>query len=293
MHFVLLAGLSLLVSTSALVEVESLVGYHERVGIPAATRIKEAEEKILAAQAEGSRIVGGSVAPSNEHPYLAGLLITFFNVAGTSACGSSLVSSNRLVTAAHCWFDGRFQANQFVVVLGSHFLFSGGIRIPTSNVVVHPWWSPATLQNDVAVIYLPTHVSLSATVQPIQLPHGLLWERFIGEWAVAAGYGRTSDQQVGISVNAVVSHVSLQVISEAQCSAVFGHWAQPSNICTNGVGGVGVCNGDSGGPLYVTRNGQRILVGISSFVAAAGCQLGFPSAFARVTSFYSFIMQHM
>lgn len=88
-------------------------------------------------------------------------MITLLNIAGNSACGSSLLTANRLVTAAHCWFDGFNQGIQFVVVLGSSQLFTGGIRIATSTVVMHPNWTPSTLANDVAMIYLPYNVGLS------------------------------------------------------------------------------------------------------------------------------------
>ncbi|KAI8432350.1 hypothetical protein MSG28_004761 [Choristoneura fumiferana] len=224
---------------------------------------------------------------------LGGLLINLLS-GGLSACGSSLISQNRAVTAAHCWFDGWNQAWQFTIALGTNMLFYGGTRIATSQVVLHPQWNTATLANDVAVIYLPQNVWYSNTIQPIALPSSSqLWETFVGEWAVAAGYGKTNDAQTGVSTNSVISHVNIQVISVAQCQAVFGSWALASNICTNGAGGVGICSGDSGGPLYINRWGQNILVGISSFVAAAGCQLGHPSAFARVTSFHSFITQNM
>ncbi|XP_068628908.1 brachyurin-like [Battus philenor] len=271
-----------------------LVDYHETVGIPLATRIKETEDAIMARSADkDGRIVGGVVAPVGSYPYLAGLLITFVNHPGTSACGSSLVSPRRLVTAAHCWLHS-LQANQFVVVLGSQYLFYGGTRVPTSTVIMHPQYNPSLLLNDVAMIYLPYNVPLSSTIQPIALPNGnQLLDQFVSEWGFAAGYGKTSDQQTGVTVNSFVSHVNLRVISVAQCQSVFGFWVQQSNICTSGVGGVGICGGDSGGPLVINRNGQNILVGISSFVASTGCQLGYPSAFARITSFHNFITQHL
>lgn len=67
--------------------------------------------------------------------------------------------------------------------------------------------------------------------------------------------------QAGVSINAVVSHVNVQVITVAQCQATFGAvFVQASTICTNGAGGVGICGGDSGGPLIVHRNGVPILV---------------------------------
>ncbi|XP_050344604.1 transmembrane protease serine 9-like, partial [Nymphalis io] len=284
----------LVAAVSATVEVST--NYHIDIGIPEATRIKELEDKILANQNNAEdRIVGGVVAPPNAHPYLAGLLVTFYNHPGTSACGSSLISADRLVTAAHCWdVPGSLFVRQFLVVLGSQFLFSGGTRIPTSNVVIHPEWNAQFLRNDVAIIYLPYRVSFSSAIQPIALPHNNLWDSFVAETATAAGYGKTNDAQTGVSVNSVVSHVNLRVISVQQCRNVFGwNFVQESTLCTDGFGGIGICGGDSGGPLVVNRNGQNILVGISSFVAQAGCQLGHPSAFARVTSFYDFIMQHM
>ncbi|XP_047028153.1 brachyurin-like [Helicoverpa zea] len=291
MRAVILLGLGLLASASAFVEVKS--GYHQDVGIPTAEWIKANEEKRLAEAAQDERIVGGAIAPANAHPYFAGLLISLVGVSGNSVCGSTLVSTRSLVTAAHCWTDGRNQAWQFLVILGSNMLFTGGTRIATSNVIMHPQYVASTLNNDIAMILLPTSVFPNNNIQPISLPSGWdLWDQFIGNWAVAAGFGRTSDQQAGAST--IVSHVNLQVISVAQCQAVFGSvFVQQSTICTNGAGGVGICGGDSGGPLVLNRNGVPTLIGISSFVAGLGCQLGFPSAFARVTSFTSFIQQYL
>ncbi|RVE51335.1 hypothetical protein evm_004015 [Chilo suppressalis] len=277
-------------STTAVVEVSTPRGYHEDVGIPLGLKIKASEDAI-----QQNRIVGGAIAPHHAHPYLAGLLINFWNIAGTSVCGASLLSSNRLVTAAHCWFDGVNQASQYTVVLGSHYLFSGGQRILTSQVIMHPQWTPSRLANDVAMIYLPFPATLTSSVQPIALPDwNDLGNLFVGNWATAAGYGLTSDHQTGVTLQTSVSQVNLQVITEAQCRAVFGaQFVLPSTLCTNGAGGVGVCRGDSGGPLFINRNGRRVLIGVSSFVANIGCELGFPSAFARVTSFHSFLLQHM
>jgi len=51
-----------------------------------------------------------------------------------------------------------------------------------------------------------------------------------------------------------------------------------------------VLQGDSGGPLIVLESdGIYTQVGIVSFGAAAGCTLGYPAAFTRVTSFLSWI----
>lgn len=91
----------------------------------------------------------------------AGLVITL--PSNIAVCGAVLVRNNRLLTAAHCWFDGRNQARSFEVVLGSITLFSGGTRIRTSNIVMHPSWSPSNARNDIAMIVIQA-VSFSSTL---------------------------------------------------------------------------------------------------------------------------------
>lgn len=92
--------------------------------------------------------------------FQGGLLILLTD-GRTSACGSSLLSHTKAVTAAHCWTDGTFQARQFTVVLGSTRLFSGGVRIVSTNVVMHPQWNPRTTYGDVAIITM-AHVNFNS-----------------------------------------------------------------------------------------------------------------------------------
>ncbi|KAJ0176319.1 hypothetical protein K1T71_008493 [Dendrolimus kikuchii] len=259
--------------------------YHESVGIREAERIKQVEQAI---DFDGSRIVGGSAAGLGAHPHMGGLVITL-TTGATSVCGSSLLSNNRAVTAAHCWWDGRSQARQFVVVLGSTLLFSGGTRITTTNVAMHGSWNPNNLNNDVAVITL-SWVNFSNNINRIALATGS--NQYVGTWGHAAGFGRTSDN-AGISNNQFLSHVWLQVISNAVCQQTFGNVIIASTLCTSGAGGVSTCGGDSGGPLAIGSGTSRQLIGITSFGSARGCQVGLPAAFARVTSFAAWIQARL
>lgn len=56
-----------------MVEPDLARGYHELVGIPTATRIKEYEDSIFAGN-QTAKIVGGSVAATNQYPYLVSFL---------------------------------------------------------------------------------------------------------------------------------------------------------------------------------------------------------------------------
>ncbi|KAI5643309.1 trypsin domain-containing protein [Phthorimaea operculella] len=269
--------------------------------IAVAKSIKETEDAIIQSQDfdkirnyHHSRIVGGSVAPSNMYPFLAGLLLHMTHTVNLGVCGASLISSNRVLTAAHCWFDGVRQAWQVEVVLGSQFLFSGGTRVLTWQVVMHSGWTPSNFENDIAMIYLPNHVSFTPWIQPVALPFGsLLSNTFAGWWSNAAGYGRYIDG-VEVQTDAQIRHAYLTVMTNNQCALSYGtQIIKSSTLCTAGTGGVGVCMGDSGGPLVVPQDGQYFLIGVSSFTADGGCTNGHPSGYARVSSFNNWILQNM
>lgn len=73
--------------------------------------------------------------------------------------------------------------------------------------------------------------------------------------------------QSGISVNSMVNEVNVVVIGNSQCQRSYGSsYVRPNVLCTDGIGGVGICGGDSGGPLVLrNRYGQQILVKIYMF----------------------------
>lgn len=86
--------------------------------------------------------------------FQVGLIIRVL-INSVSLCGGSLISSNSIITAAHCYFDGIVTANDFTSVLGSNLLFSGGLRILTNDITVHPEYDVEMISNDIAIIKIP------------------------------------------------------------------------------------------------------------------------------------------
>ncbi|KAL0878499.1 hypothetical protein ABMA27_003593 [Loxostege sticticalis] len=271
---VCVAILAVTVETSP-VEGSMWSGYHESVGIPMAARLKKLEQEAIS-----GRIAGGTPV---------GIVIELFSP-GTSVCGASLLTNTRSLTAAHCWYDGWLQVRSFTMVFGSRTLHTGGVRVSTTDVEMHPNWNTRTYHNDIAMVR-HAFVSYSNIISPIRLPVGYENNNFVGTWAVAIGYGRTEGQQHPI-FNPNQREARLQVISNGQCTQRFGSAIIHSSLCTSAPRGVNICQGDSGGPLVTGSGSNRILIGVTSF-GGRDCEDGDPSAFARVTSFLPWIMSRI
>ncbi|CAH0731213.1 unnamed protein product, partial [Brenthis ino] len=125
--------------------------YHNKVGIPLAERIKQAE---MAQDFDGGRIIGGSQSNVGNHPHLGGLIVSLTD-GRRSSCGSSLITNTRVVTAAHCWRTRAMQGRSVIVVFGSVTLLSGGTRVTSTNVQMHSNYNMDNFHNDIAIIVIP------------------------------------------------------------------------------------------------------------------------------------------
>ncbi|XP_045456192.1 collagenase-like [Melitaea cinxia] len=258
------------------------INYHEDFGIPAATRIKYAEQ---ARDFDGSRVLGGQISNLGQNPHFGGLIILLDDFR-QSVCGSSLLSNTRLVTAAHCWRTAISQAIELTVVLASVNLFSGGVRIVTSDVELHAAYNSVNLNNDIAIIRI-SHVPYSHVVQRILLPTGD--SDYAGTWGTTVGIGSSSNADIGVQ-----QHAQLQVIRNEECAALYGpSVVTSSKLCTATTGGRGICGGDVGGPLSIGDVPSAQLIGIVSFYSQSGCDSALPAGFTRVTSYLSWIQARL
>jgi len=223
-----------------------------------------------------SRIVGGVEAKPHSWPHQVALFIDDMYF-----CGGSLISEQWVLTAAHC-MDGAGFVN---VVMGAHNIRENEdtqVTVTSTDFFVHESWSSFLLVNDIALIKLPSAVSLNDNIQTVGLP---ATDVSVGDMVTATGWGRPSDSSGGISP--VLREVTVPIMSNSDCNSIYGVVTQ-GNICIDSTGGKGTCNGDSGGPL--NKNGKTY--GITSFGSAAGCEKGYPDAFTRVTHFLDWIQEH-
>ncbi|XP_067007159.1 brachyurin [Anabrus simplex] len=229
-----------------------------------------------------ARITNGNTATRGQFPHQAALYLD-----GSSFCGGSLISTTFILTAAHC-AQG---ISRFTVYLGAQSLSaseSGRVTVTTTSKIVHSGYSSSTLNNDIALVRLPSAVALSNYIKLVNLPsYSQASNTFAGQSVRVSGWGKVSDAST--SVSNTLNYVDLSVVTNAVCRNSYGNIIVSSTICAQGSGGRSTCNGDSGGPLVIVSGSSYLQIGVVSFVSSRGCTSGAPSGYARVTSYLSWI----
>lgn len=246
----------------------------------------------------GPQIVGGTAVPNGKYPFQAALLI---QSGGTNDferqfCGGSLISPDRVLTAAHCvdFFgpgSGQLPLAELRVVVGRTVLTSTqGERRTATRITIHPRWQPSTFEYDAAVITLSKPVRGIRPVRPVAPGFGGL-ER-AGAAVIASGWGNTLAQPVGSSGGTAfpnrLREVTVPIVSSRECAAALTfdgvHYLYPSTMLCAGRAGRDSCQGDSGGPLFVkSLGGQFVQVGVTSW--GVGCAAaGYPGVYTKLSN---------
>jgi len=225
------------------------------------------------------RIVGGFEAEEHEWPWIVALFID-----DAWFCGGSLISDDFVLTAAHC-VDGGYT---FEIMAGAHNVRASSepdrVEITSHDGWTHPQWDDYDLSNDLALIRLPSKITFNDYIRPACLPTPDQVAT-AGDLVTPIGWGRPSDSAGSISP--VLRMVEdLPIITNEECNAVYGIVGE-GVVCIDTTGGKGTCSGDSGGPLgwYDSSAERWVEIGIVSFGASSGCEVGYPAGFTR-TNYY-------
>lgn len=222
-------------------------------------------------------VVGGSDANIADHPHQLSLRMN-----GDHACGASLISSTRAVTAAQCGGSGL----SIYTLLGGtsdrrNLLCATCVLTPILSMTRHPQWIPNGygFPNDVAVIgFLP--VLLNSNLSPIVMANASSGD-FAGQSCIITGWGRTAATG-GLPV--ILQQATMTVMTNADCANSWDPNAiNNGHICVTNPSS-GACSGDIGGPLVC--GGE--LAGAASW-GNGQCNPSFPSVYTRISYFYDWI----
>jgi secreted trypsin-like serine protease len=210
----------------------------------AASRALIALAGLALAVAPASAMVGG--APLADQSLARHVVLI---VGGQSLCSGVAIAPDLVLTAAHCVSNtGKYR---LVVFEGRQPMVK-----EVAGVAAHPQFSPRADAPDLAV------VKLAAPPLPNLSPAALSERRVppsVGDRFIVAGFGVAvqGDRKTAGKLRAVTL-VATDRPSSQQLSLVDPHKLGEAR-------GLGVCNGDSGGPVFDERD--RALVGIISWSA--------------------------
>ncbi|XP_024936308.1 serine protease persephone isoform X2 [Cephus cinctus] len=247
-------------------------------------------------------ILGGEATSPGEFPYLAalGYLETDEDTEGVIkySCGGTLISSQHVLTAAHCVSNINDQV-PIEVRLGSEDLESSDPipqRIPISSIIPHPSYKRSVNYNDIAIVKLKTPARLTNTVKPICLQTKSLTTSQIPANAslVVTGWGATSS--FGDGSTKLLKAAGLRFIEKDSCSKLYTEFRRlprgldDGMICaldSNTTRRADACQGDSGGPLLMLSENSQTVVGVTSFGQACGGPS--PGVYTSVYSYLDWI----
>ena len=215
---------------------------------------------------------------SKKAPWVAA--IWYSETAGSTPefiCSGSLITKDVILTAAHCAFDKGF----YWVRLKSDTLKSEEPLREVAAVWRHERYNKKTTQNDLGLLKLTDPVT---DVKPVAIPKKSEVSKLSGANRFQIlGWG--NDQLKTIA--RFLRYANL-VDQTGAAKKAYGRFFNPTTMVSAGryipaervfAGG---CNGDSGGPLTTKLGGKTVLVGLTSWGSAQGCDKGKPTIFTKL-----------
>lgn len=235
------------------------------------------------AAAEPAPIIGGTPGTVGQYPSVVAFTV------GNGLCTGTLITSEWVLTAAHCVQPATVGLPNQAMVTASVEVHTNTVNITrapgtvtrASMTIPNPGFSAQALgSKDVGLIKLATPIT-SIAPSPVNLKAALAP---VGITVTMVGFGAT---QIGGGGGAGVEYV---LLDRKSTSCMPFQLADANLLCFSQTDNKGKCSGDSGGPSFAMIDGKQTVVGITSFGDQNCAELG---ADTRTDAERQFILQYV
>ncbi|KAH9636612.1 hypothetical protein HF086_003430 [Spodoptera exigua] len=244
------------------------------------------------------RIVGGTQADIDEHPWMALIRYDKRNILNGGQCIDYLRPNRN--DSSFSWTQVRLgEWNTSSSVDCFHDDCSGPVQdIPVEEIIAQENYDPQDSQqhHDIAILRLAYNAQFNDFVKPICLPlsnelRNSLFEGFDME---VAGWGKTETR----TESDVKLKVRVPIVNVNRCASVYQRVSRTidtTQICAGGVAGQDSCRGDSGGPLMgqAPSANNWMVIGVVSYGPAPCGTQGWPGVYTRVGAYIDWILSKL
>lgn len=218
---------------------------------------KETDHQELSSTGDESQIINGQNVQEGDE--IAKTTVAIHNLKQQFICTGSIIASNIILTAAHC-IEG--QPKDYAVVFERNVDDLKLVPHAVESFVAHEGFDGDNIfrekdTKDIALIKLAENIPSTHKVIPFLASTSSLKK---GYQVILAGYGlnRVSQNIFGEltgSGDGVLRKTKVRIQNPRY---------SPTEIQLDQTRNTGACNGDSGGPAYLSVNGQLFLWGVTS-----------------------------
>uniref|UniRef100_A0A0C9PLQ9 LFC_1 protein n=1 Tax=Fopius arisanus TaxID=64838 RepID=A0A0C9PLQ9_9HYME len=223
-------------------------------------------------------VVNGFTAKVGVFPWHVGIYEKKSRHVYEQICAGTLINSNLVVSAAHCFYDDSINepkpVSKFYAAAGKHYRswsrdedYAQKSRIERINIAKRYIGARGNFAQDIALLELKTPFELTDLVHPVCLDWDNVLEREhlqVGRYGKAVGWGKTENGEASEELRGI----NVPFVSFDQCVADvpedFRGYITPDKFCAGYRNGSSLCEGDSGGGLFFESNGLWYLRGIVS-----------------------------
>ncbi|XP_017585544.1 PREDICTED: acrosin-like [Corvus brachyrhynchos] len=242
-----------------------------------------------------TRIVGGAGAKPGAWPWMVSIQHSWLPDP-EHWCGGSLISTQWVLTAAHC-FDEINNVSTLYVVIGATQLTQPGPGAEVRRIkklLRHEKYDRTDISNDIALLELNEPVQCSPYIQLACVADPILRVSELQNCWIA-GWGSTTEGDENSSDH--LQEASVQLINTKLCnsSGWYAGEIHTHNLCAGyPQGTIDTCQGDSGGPLMCQEKNADYfwIVGVTSW--GRGCaRAKQPGVYTSTQYFYDWIGVHI